>query len=89
VHTALNQQLQPTIEEARNLTRSIQDMELELAMLRNSKTEEERMTVDEASEYLDEQVSLASRSKWSSYGSNAVHVRQTLLTQTYCVYVTD
>lgn len=54
--TALNQQLHPAIEEARNLTRSIQDMELELAMLRNSRTEEERMTVDEASQYLDEQV---------------------------------
>jgi hypothetical protein len=37
-------------------------MELELAMLRNSRTEEERMTVDEASEYLDEQVSLATGS---------------------------
>jgi len=54
---ALNQHLQPTIDEARSLTRSIQDMELELAMLRNSRTEEERMTVEEASEYLDEQVS--------------------------------
>lgn len=38
-------------------------MELELAMLRNSRTEEERMTVDEASQYLDEQVSFG---RWRS-----------------------
>ncbi|KAK9898607.1 hypothetical protein P389DRAFT_167128 [Cystobasidium minutum MCA 4210] len=53
---SLNQQLQPAIEEARALTRSLQDMELKLAMLRNSRTEEERMTVEEASQYLDEQI---------------------------------
>lgn len=63
--TALNQQLQPAIEEARALTRSIQDMELKLAMLRNSRTEEERMTVEEASQYLDEQVrSASSTERW-------------------------
>jgi hypothetical protein len=36
-------------------------MELELAMLRNSRTEEEGMTVEEASQYLDEQVSDSDR----------------------------
>lgn len=35
-------------------------MELELALLRNSRPEEERMTVDEASNYLETQVSCSS-----------------------------
>jgi hypothetical protein len=54
--TALHRQLTPALEEARDLTRSIQDMELELAMLRNSRPEEERMTIEEANQYLEDQV---------------------------------
>lgn len=52
----LAQKLTPAIEEVRTLTREIQDMELELAMLRNSRPEEERMTVSEANQSLDDQV---------------------------------
>lgn len=52
----LNQHVSPAIEEARQLTRQIQDMELELAMLRNSRPEDQRMTIDEANQALDEQV---------------------------------
>lgn len=55
-HIALHRQLTPALEEARTLTRTIQDMELELAMLRNSRPEEERMTIEEANQYLDDQV---------------------------------
>ena len=57
VNADLNQQLTPAIEEARALSREIQDMELELAMLRNSRPEEERMTIGEANQTLEEQVS--------------------------------
>ena len=43
-------------------------MELELAMLRNSVPEEERMTVDEANAYLDEQVRALSHHAMPRHG---------------------
>lgn len=56
VDRELSQNLTPVIEEARLLTREIQDMEIELGHLRNSRPEADRMTVEEANNILEEQV---------------------------------
>ena len=48
--------LTPKLEEAQTLTRSVRGMELELAMLRSSRPEKERITIPEANQILEDQV---------------------------------